>query len=84
MLRVSHDFSRIDMLFFIAESTTYGQIIGIDNITSILGLSFLPISWRYQQLATLRLLHVSFSRLLTLDRSFYTILKIKRNHLNDE
>jgi len=47
MKRVSHGFSQIDMLFFIAESTTLGPIIGIDHIPTFLEASFLPISWNY-------------------------------------
>jgi hypothetical protein len=35
IIRVSHSFSRIDILFFIAESTTLGPIIGIDVITTL-------------------------------------------------
>jgi hypothetical protein len=47
MIRVSHGYSLIDMLFFIAESTASGSIPENDHITTIFEASFLPISWRY-------------------------------------
>jgi len=31
-----------------AESTTLGQIIGIDQITAFFEASFLPIRWRHR------------------------------------
>ena len=42
--RISYGFRCCHMRRYIAESTTLGQIIGSDHITTFLEASFLPIS----------------------------------------